>query len=101
MRLAAELLSHTTATALLHFKPGNDPISAENVGNFVNIVNEWFDLFNSYTAYHKIPTKCAYGVNLDEQQSVLLKFTDTVENMPTDIPKRHNYVKQVFTFIIY
>lgn len=37
--LAAQLLSHTSATALLHYKPGDDKVLAENAGKFIEAVS--------------------------------------------------------------
>ncbi|KAG5875241.1 hypothetical protein JTB14_001987 [Gonioctena quinquepunctata] len=57
VRRAAELLSHTTATALIHYEVGNK-IEARALSEFIEAVNKWFDIFN--IPIDKIPTKSAY-----------------------------------------
>ncbi|KAG5875729.1 hypothetical protein JTB14_007663 [Gonioctena quinquepunctata] len=59
VRRAAELLSHTTATALIHYEVGNQ-IEARALSEFIKAVNKWFDIFNTYIPINKIPTKSAY-----------------------------------------
>lgn len=75
--LAAQLLSHTTATALKHYKPGPDKKLAEVTGAFIELVNDWYDIFNSYTPNHSVPTKMPYGTYL-EQQNIILNKMETV-----------------------
>ncbi|KAG5875325.1 hypothetical protein JTB14_018733 [Gonioctena quinquepunctata] len=59
VRRAAELLSHTTATALIHYEVGNK-IEARALSEFIEAVNKWFHIFNSYIPINKIRTKSAY-----------------------------------------
>lgn len=47
VRLAAQLLSHTTATALRHYEVG-EKVERLNAATFVEKINMWFDLVNSY-----------------------------------------------------
>jgi hypothetical protein len=60
VKLAAQLLSRTTGTALLHYKPGVDVNATEKLGKFILLVNDYFDLFNvrtkknEYTFYIRI-----------------------------------------------
>ncbi len=69
--LAAELFSHTTATCLRRYFP-ND-VEAIKLADFIEMVNYWFDVMNSYT--HKGPWyKRAYGLELEHQDKVLGKF---------------------------
>ncbi|KAG5866852.1 hypothetical protein JTB14_020672 [Gonioctena quinquepunctata] len=70
VRRAAELLSHTTATALIHYEVENK-IEARALSEFIEAVNTWFDIFNSYIPINKIPTKSAYGNNIEEQKQIL------------------------------
>ncbi|EFA11760.1 Transposable element P transposase-like Protein [Tribolium castaneum] len=81
VRLAAQLLSHTVGNALLRYKPGPDIKTSKNTGNFICDINKWFDIFNSYTKLGSIPTKCAYGVHLAEQNKHLDKMLHTFETM--------------------
>lgn len=76
VRLAAELFSHTTATCLRRYFP--DDVEASKLADFVDMVNYWFDIMNSYT--DKGPWfKRAYGLELKHQDKVLGKFLGNVE----------------------
>ncbi|KAK3924472.1 Transposable element P transposase [Frankliniella fusca] len=68
VRLAAELISHTTSTALRRYFP--DDSDALNLAAVIEIINGWFDVFNSYTLYD-VPLKSAYGTHLDAQEKCL------------------------------
>lgn len=69
--LAAELLSHTTDTCLRRYFP-ND-VEASKLADFVDMVNYWFDIMNSYT--DKGPWyKRAYGMELKHQDKVLGEY---------------------------
>lgn len=93
VRKAAELMSHSVATALRHFKLGGDSSIAENTSEFIEIVNNWFDLMNSYSPAHsKVPSKNAYGLKLEEQDKILKNMCDTINSMTC----RGKRVKQVF-----
>lgn len=81
VRLAAELLSHTTATALLHYKPGANQKLAIDTGNFINLTNKWFDIMNSYAKLNKIDYKSGYGVCLTKQDEILHEMYETVKHM--------------------
>lgn len=81
VRLAAELLSETTAKALARYKPGNDPLLAVNVATFISDINQWFDIFNSYAPRNKLASKNAFGINLESQVAHLDKIIDLIENM--------------------
>jgi len=45
--LAAQLMSHTTAIALIHYKPGLDKSLAQNIGEFIELISNWFDMNSS------------------------------------------------------
>ncbi|KAB0805345.1 hypothetical protein PPYR_02315 [Photinus pyralis] len=81
VRRACQLLSHTTATALKRYRPGNDTILAQNVGNFTELVNNWFDVLNSYTSTASLPTKKPYGLELEMQHKCLNEMEETIEGM--------------------
>ena len=74
VQLAAQLLSHSTATALKHYKPGPDKMLAETTGEFIELVNQWFDIMNSYHTKPSVPTKMPYGLCIEEQNEVLKKM---------------------------
>lgn len=69
--LAAQLLSHTTATALNHYKPGPCPKLASDLSRFIELCNSWFDIMNSFTTNVNAPTKKPYGLDLKHQNDKL------------------------------
>jgi len=72
VRLATQLLSHTTATALKHYKPITDIKLLNNTANFIELVNNWFDLANvSHTNDKHSPYTAPYGLLIDEQDALL------------------------------
>ena len=83
VRLAANLISRTVGTALLHYKPGGDEKLAVDTGNFILLMNEWFDLMNVYTTkYSKIPSQTAYGMeHLDAQNELLTNVRNVILGM--------------------
>lgn len=81
VRLAAQLISNTVGCALRRQKPGSDKTKAENLGEFICIMNTWFDIFNSYTEKGTVPTKNAYGVNLEIQITHLDKVSKIISEM--------------------
>lgn len=82
VKLAAQLLSHKTAKALKHYLPGTDKKLAEDTGNFIELVNKWFNLLNSYyIGKYLPPSHSAYGVKLQEQNTILDDMDDTFKNM--------------------
>ncbi|KAK3918927.1 Transposable element P transposase [Frankliniella fusca] len=70
VRLAAQLLSHSTAVALQRYLPGDDPEAALRLSKVIGTINSWFDVFNSYILY-STPLKSAYGTHLVEQDKCL------------------------------
>lgn len=77
VRLAAQLFSHTVATALDHYKPGNDETG--HLSQFIGIVNDWFDLMNTYVPKRSLqPLKCGYGLYEEEQTKCLEKMFESI-----------------------
>lgn len=71
-------MSHTTATALLHYKPIDDTKLLNDTANFIELVNNWFDLCNvSHSNNHWTPFTAPYGLYLDDQDSLLDKMYNT------------------------
>lgn len=68
--LAAELFSHTTATCLKRYFPNDE--EASSLADFIDLVNKWFDVMNSYTVVGPW-YKRAYGLELKHQNEVLGK----------------------------
>lgn len=82
VRLATQLLSHTTATALIHYKPIEDIRLLEDTANFIELVNNWFDLINvSHPNNKTTPFKAPYGLFLKEQDALLDKMCETFLSM--------------------
>lgn len=79
--LAAQLLSHTTSTAL--FTYGEEDLEFKHLAEFIAVINNWFDIMNSYIPSAPIPTKCGYGRSdiKKSQDDCLDKAFDTVLNM--------------------
>jgi len=78
VRLAAELMSHTNATALKRYFPQDNP--ALQLSSVLEIVNAWFVIFNSYVLYD-IPTKSAFGTNSEIQEEYLDKMSNLMSTM--------------------
>lgn len=87
VKLAAQLFSNTTATALKHYLPGEDKKASTATGNFFQLVNSWFDIMNSYTPSASIPTKKPYGTNLSLQDECLNEMVSVIGGM-TCVGKR-------------
>lgn len=81
VRLAAQLLSNSVSTGLLRCKPGASKIMAENLGNFIQDVNYWFDIFNSYTPRGSVPTKTAFGLDQINQTRHLEKMINSISKL--------------------
>lgn len=64
VRPAVQLLSSTVAKAIEYCAIHSScmPASWELVSNFVQLINDWFDLFNSKSKFGSEPKKNAYGV---------------------------------------
>lgn len=80
--LATQLLSHTTATCLKRYFRGDE--QAESIANFIELVNQWFDVMNSYTPsgpYYK--RGC--GLQIEYQSEVLRSITTKWEQFPHEI----------------
>jgi len=82
VRLASQLLSHTTAIALLHYKPIEDNKLLEDTANFIELINNWFDLMNvRHPNDKRTPFTTPYGLALEEQDLLLNKMYDTIFSM--------------------
>lgn len=82
VRLASQLMSHTTATALLHYKPIDNTELLNDTANFIELVNNWFDLSNvSHPNNYRTPYTAPYGLFLNEQDSLLDKMFNTFLQM--------------------
>lgn len=81
VKLAAQLFSNTTATALKQYQPGDNKKLAKDVGEFFQLVNNWFDIMNSFSLTTPIPSKKPYGTNLHQQNDILQEMLSVVSGM--------------------
>ena len=82
VKLASQLLSHTTATALKHYKPIKDGKLLDNTAHFIELINNWFDLANVAHPNDKTtPFKSPYGLFLKEQDLLFNEVYETVKTM--------------------
>ena len=76
VRPAAQLLSHSTATAMKCLFPDK-----EKQANWVQTVNDWFDVCNSRLRLDKKKLSCAFGIHYEEQEAALIKMYKATEKM--------------------
>lgn len=76
--LATQLLSHTTSTALLHYKLIQEEKLNIDTANFIELINNWFDLVNiSHPNNKSTPFTVPYGLLLDDQDLLLNEVKET------------------------
>ena len=76
VRLAAELISHTTASAVRCLFQNQ-----KQLADWIEMFDQWFDIFNSRTPCDAKKMACGFGVHFEEQNSVLEKVCSCVESM--------------------
>ena len=76
VRPAAQLLSHSVATALRCLHP-----EKTKQADWIDTVNSWFDVMNSRQQFDRNRLKCAFGVHFEEQKSALEKMCQAVSKM--------------------
>jgi hypothetical protein len=74
--LAAQLISHTTATAIQCLSP-----EKKKLADWIEMFDQWFDILNSRIPFHSKKMACGYGVHLEEQNSTLERVFACVESM--------------------
>lgn len=77
--MANQLLSHSTACALRQYYADN--VEAQNLANFISIVNDWFDIMNSRNVFETQLLKKPFGNAFPQQLSALQKMYDLIESM--------------------
>lgn len=83
VRLAVQLLSETTAKALQYFGQ-RGLLKSKNwheTSQFISLVDSWFDLFNSKSPHDSKPSRYAYGLSLQKQNSLLEEMIETIGTM--------------------
>ena len=51
------------------------------LARFIRLADQWFDLMNSYTLYHKKPGRAAFGLELEAQMKVIEDFKREVSEL--------------------
>lgn len=77
VRKAAELVSHTVACALKRYGIDDD------LADVIQLINDWFDLFNTRTVRRQNAFTSPYGVDeyIDEQNELLKKVRTFMEEI--------------------
>jgi hypothetical protein len=76
VRMAAQLLSHSTATAMREKLSGK-----ERQADFVELVDSWFDVSNSRCIYSEKKLACGFGLHIQEQLGILDRMEKTISEM--------------------
>jgi len=76
VRPAIQLLSHTVAQGLRHSVPQSDALA-----NFIDTVNDFFDVFNSRCTMEDPPEKSGYGCKLNNQDAALERMLTLCQSM--------------------
>lgn len=82
VKLASQLISHTTATALQHYQPISDTKLTNDTAYFIELINNWFDLANvAHPNDRKTPFTSPYGLHEEEQNILLNEVYQTIFKM--------------------
>ena len=76
VRLAAQLFSRTTASAIRYVYPDQ-----KEMADFVELVNDTFDVLNSRTTSAKFAWQAPYGMDTDRQDGLLDSMSQTMSQM--------------------
>ena len=76
VRLAAQLFSRTTASAIRYVCP-----EKKEMADFIELVNDSFDVLNSRTKTAKFPWQSPYGMDLDRQNNLLDSMSRTISEL--------------------
>lgn len=84
MKLATQLFSNTNAAAIewcgLHGFM-KDYLTWSETARFLNLINRWFDLFNSVCKFGNHEGLHAYGIHLEKQNAILNEVTQVIQNL--------------------
>lgn len=82
IKLATQLLSHTTAIALQHYRPISNIKLLNDTAHFIKLINNWFELANvAHKDDRSSPFKSPYGTFLIEQDIFLNEVYDVINSM--------------------
>lgn len=81
IKLAKELLSHCTATSLLHCGPIEDFQLLHTTADFIKLISNWFDLVNVSEKHDNNEFKSPFGLFSYKQNKLLNKVYNTINSM--------------------
>lgn len=83
VKLAAQLFSNTTASAVMYLGENNIINSAnwKDISEMIKLFNDWFDVFNSNVPYDKIDEKCGYGLKIEKQTEILQNMSNYIKDV--------------------
>jgi hypothetical protein len=79
VKLAAQLFSKSTASAIKLLEPDNEAM--QELAGFISLMDDWFDVMNSHMRFDRKTLRCAYRENLEEQRSAIKKAMKVVKKM--------------------
>ena len=102
VRPAAQLLSHTTATAMMWGKSPSDEDYQETVSKAyaVQLVNDWFDVMNSRcVSDFRNKLKVPLGRNIDDQMDVLNRMEEFLGKLQLIKKSNVQFIKGIIASI--
>jgi len=81
IKLAKELLSHCTATSLLHCGSIEDFQLLHSTADFIKLISNWFDLVNVSEKHDNNEFKSPFGLFSYKQNKLLNKVYNTINSM--------------------
>lgn len=81
VKYAVQLLSESCSDALLFLGNNGHLKSADffETANFIHLVDQWFDIFNSSKKFADKNSRNAFGINLEYQEQVILKMMEVTK----------------------
>lgn len=76
VRLAAQLISHTSAAAVRCLLPNKSKLA-----DWLELFDSWFDIMNSRVPCHTKKMACGFGIHFQEQSAVLEKVKQVAGSM--------------------
>ncbi|KAF0759845.1 Transposable element P transposase, partial [Aphis craccivora] len=81
IKLTKELLSHYTATTLLHCGPIENFQLLHSTADFIKLISNWFDLVNVSVKHDNNEFKSPFGLFSYKQNKLLNKVYNTINSM--------------------
>lgn len=99
VKWAAKLFSNTVANAIRFVGEMSDDPYWKETADFVQLVNDWFDICNANSKYGPHEKAHAYGINLESQNEILDRMHATMKQLKI-IPKNsHHESVELSTFL--